>query len=253
MRKTVNPERPSSEFRQSIVLAVKATAAAIAIAAAVAVGVARAEDAPTANPVSPLLQAQLQLKYPEGRVEMTDVLHFSRGTGSAVHPQIRILTETARGEVQFAVLGETPEEYSEGWTSFAAWADGQVAVRRIHPGEALTADLFRKMKINVALGAARESRGILFGTAQGEIKGLQSRQTILEGQLLTTSAVEKTPDIRRGDVIQVHLHTGVLELSTAGVAEEPGYLNRTVRVTASKTKRELVGLLRPDGIVEVNL
>ena len=245
---------PPNEFKQSIVLAAKATAAAIAIAVAVAVGVAHAGEVQIASPIAALLQAQLQQKYPEGRIEITDSLRFSRGDGTATHPQIRILTETANGQVQFAVLGATPEDYSEGWTSFGAWVDAQVAVRRIHPGEALNSELFRKVKINVALGAGRESRGILYDlNTQGTIKGIQSRQTILEGQLLTTSAVEKTPDIRRGDVVQVHLRTGVLELSTTGVAEEPGYLNGSVRVTASKTKRELVGLLRADGVVEVNL
>jgi flagella basal body P-ring formation protein FlgA len=227
----------------------KAFSALLALLATVWAGAARADNS---DAVSALLQAQLAKAYPEAKVEITSTLHLTRGKSIPENPTVHVLNETARGEVVFSLTGESAAEYAEGYATFSAWTEARVAIRRIHPGETLTPDLFVSQNVNVAQGMAREYRGVILEKGES-VSGLQSRQTILEGQLLTSSAVERTPDLRRGDTVQIHLINGAFELSTLGVAEEPAYLGGNVRVMASKTKRELVGLLRKDGVVEVKL
>jgi flagella basal body P-ring formation protein FlgA len=227
----------------------KAFSALLALLATVWAGAARADNS---DAVSALLQAQLAKAYPEAKVEITSTLHLTRGKAIPENPVVHVLNETARGEVVFSVTGESAADYAEGYATFSAWTEARVAIRRIHPGETLTPDLFVSQNVNVAQGMAREYRGVILEKGES-VSGLQSRQTILEGQLLTSSAVERTPDLRRGDTVQIHLINGAFELSTLGVAEEPAYLGGNVRVMASKTKRELVGLLRKDGVVEVKL
>jgi len=226
----------------------KAVSALLALGATIYAGVARADQ----DAITNQLQSQLQKSYPEAKVEITSSLHFTRGKGMTETPLVRVLNETARGEVVFSVGGEHASEYSEGYATFSAWTEARTAIRRIHPGESLTPDLFITQNVNVAQGMAREYRGVILGKSEN-VAGLQSRQTILEGQLLTSSAIERTPDIRRGDSVQLHLVNGAFELSTIGIAQEPAYLNGSVRVITSKTKRELIGLLRKDGVVEVKL
>jgi flagella basal body P-ring formation protein FlgA len=86
-----------------------------------------------------------------------------------------------------------------------------------------------------------------------ELMHLESRQTILQGQFITSSAVQRIPDIRRGDSVRIRMISGGLAVSTQGTAEEPGYINGKMRVMANKSKREFVGELSADGVVEVKL
>ena len=55
------------------------------------------------------------------------------------------------------------------------------------------------------------------GTAAAttDIAHLEARQTILEGQTLLSSAVERIPDVRRGDSVRVQLVSNGIMLSIA--------------------------------------
>jgi flagella basal body P-ring formation protein FlgA len=106
--------------------------------------------------------------------------------------------------------------------------------------------------VNVAQGLAYQYRGVMIPSKES-IDGLQARQTILEGQYPLASGVEKVPDVRRGDAIQVKILSGEIQLSTMATVQEPGYLNQNVRILTQKSKKELVGMLKEGGIVEVKL
>ncbi len=164
---------------------------------------------------------------------------------------VQILNDNARGELRFSVSGGKGE-YAEGTLPFSAWVPARIAVKRVHPGELLRNEWFITQKINVSSGPAREYRGILL-SLDHDLSKLESVQTIMEGQFLTSSAVRNVPDIRRGDSVRIHLIKEGMTLSTQGTAQEPGYVNRQLRVLTGKTKRELLGQLQPDGIVEVKL
>jgi flagella basal body P-ring formation protein FlgA len=86
-----------------------------------------------------------------------------------------------------------------------------------------------------------------------DITKLQARQTLIEGQPLLSSAVERVPDVRRGDFVRVKIVSNGLTLSAQATASEPGYLNGPVRVLTAQTKRELSGKLISSGVVEVKL
>jgi len=199
-----------------------------------------------------LLQRGLALRHNGSRVELTSNIRWSRGSLPGKTDSVSIISETPRGEVQFAVRGESARDYAEGWVTFAAWVPARVAIRRIHPGEKLSPDLFAAQEVNIASGMPYEYRGVIF-PRDARVDGLEVRQTVLEGQFLTTSAVQRVPDIRRGEPVKIHLKSGDLTLTTHGVAGEPAYISGQVRVMTGKTKRELIGQLRDGGVVEVSL
>ncbi len=193
-------------------------------------------------------------RFPGARIEFTESARWlgleAQGRVRAIH----VTDENGRGEAHFTVQCDTDHGLlvARGSVGFAAWLPARVASRRIMPGEVLAPDLFTDQEINVASGQAREFRGVILPVSTS-VRGLEARQTIIEGQYLLSSAVERTPDIRRGDAVQIHLVSGGLTLSAAGIAEEPANFDGRVRVLTAKTKRELVGKLGHDGIVEVRL
>ncbi len=193
-----------------------------------------------------VLRGDLAKKYPKAKVDVGTSIQWLRGGLPQEIADVRILNETGRGDVQFSV------GTSLGSVSYSAWAPVHVAVRRILPGEKLAADQFVSQEINLVSGQAFQYRGVILPEGAA-IEGLEARQTILEGQNLLTTAVQRTPDIRRGDVVRIELQSGDLRLTTQGIAQEPSYLSQPVHVISAKTKRELIGTLSSAGVVEVKL
>ncbi len=197
------------------------------------------------------LRQELQKKFPAARVELSSLPRFMRGRLPSEVRRVTVLSTTAQGEAYFTVDSETPA-VAQGAVMFSAMMSARVAVRRIFPGESLKAEDFATQEINVASGANFELRGVVLSQEQPLAK-LETRQTILEGQVLLSSAVQRMPDIRRGDSIQVRVVSGDLRLMTTGQALEPGYLNQSLKITAGKKKNELQGKLLGGGVVEVKL
>lgn len=191
------------------------------------------------------LREELADRFPGARIEINGAVHITRGSNATEEP-VAIQNITPRGEAVFSGPG------ADGWISFSAWIPAQVAIKRIQPGQILAPEQFTIQNVNVAMGMAFEYRGVIVGK-ETQIKGLEARQTVLEGQFLTSTAVQRIPDVRRGDSVRIQLISGDLVISTMGSVEEPGYLNGRVHVLASKTKREFVGSLLPGGIVQVKL
>ena len=67
------------------------------------------------------------------------------------------------------------------------------------------------------------------------------------------TAVERVPDVRRGDTVKIRVISGDLKLLTLGIAQENGLTGSKVRVVSRTTNQELVGQLKQDGVVEVKL
>lgn len=205
--------------------------------------------------VENLLRNELAKRFSNS--QMNASIEFLSGTTFPVLVEgrevssIRILSEAGTGTADYSVI------FSDGTSSlgqarFTAMVPTFVAVKRIHPGDKISTRDFQIQTINVAQGLAYQYRGVMLGTKES-IDGLQARQTILEGQYPLTNGVERVPDIRRGDTVQVKILSGEIILSTMGTVQEPGYLNKNIRILTQKMKKELVGLLKEGGIVEVKL
>lgn len=160
--------------------------------------------------------------------------------------QIRIDSEVSPGEIEFH-----SGDYS-GVLRFRAYLPARVATRRIVPGEPLREDFFRTQNVEVTRGMMREIRGVFLSQSRS-LKGLLSRQTILEGAPLLSSSVQRAYDIKRGDAVRIELIGNGLRVSVGGTADESGYLDDTVHVTAHRTKQRMVGKLSGPGSVEVQL
>jgi flagella basal body P-ring formation protein FlgA len=208
------------------------------------------------DPVSDRVRVEIAKTYPEARVELTSQIHWDAIQAPESINSVSVLSESAKGEVQFLARTDADEitasSTSKGRVTFSAWVPAQIALRRVTPGEKLSADLFVFQDVNVAQGPHREYRGVILGK-QIDVAHLEARQTILEGQMLLSNAVRRVPDVRRGDVVRIEINSNGIVLSTQGTAQEPAYLNSQLRVMTQKSKRELVGKLHSNGVVEVRL
>lgn len=200
-----------------------------------------------------MVRSELRKKWADARIELLGPIRWSKEAPS-LNSQPRVTTReiASRGEAEINAVDPISGRINLGIVSYAAWTWTLVPMKRIHPGERLLPEFFKKQEINGALGQAFEYRGLLM-TDLSEVSQLEARQTILEGQPLLSTAVQKVPDVRRGDSVTIRLISGGLSISTRGVAEEPGYLSGKIRVMANRSKREFVGSLSSGGIVEVEL
>ena len=72
-------------------------------------------------------------------------------------------------------------------------------------------------------------------------------------EIITTRHLSNQPVIKRGDNVTVVLDEGGLEISTKGVAQEQGYLGKTIRLLNPKSKKEILGLVVDAKTVKVQL
>ena len=199
-----------------------------------------------------VLRNELSKVYGGARITLSDQIRWVKGGVPRQVRGVMLYGDDGRGNSHFSIQGDLPAEVAEGWVGFSAWIPARIAVRRILPGEPLNPNFFTNKLVDVATGQAHEYRGVLL-PEEAEVKGLETIQTILEGQFLLSSAVRRVPDVRRGDMVRVQLVSGDLLLSTQAMVEEPAYLNGPVRVMTTRGKRELSGLLKAEGVVEVKL
>lgn len=208
--------------------------------------------APVDQEAADSIATAISTQYPGARITIDNRINWSRGGWPQGAANVSLLGETSRGEMMFSATDSNGRRVGEGWVGFAAWQPAYVAVKRVKPGEKIAKDMFARREVNVAAGAARDIRGLILDP-QTPVESLEARQSVLEGQILLSSAVQRVPDVRRGDTVTVLLVSNGLSLTTQGRVEEPAYSGENVRVTASKTKRALTGRLIDRGTVEVKL
>lgn len=168
---------------------------------------------------------------------------------------VRFIEDKANGVVIAEVIGTTEggrEIRQVIQTPYEAWVETPVAIQRIYPNSRLKAEDFKISKINVASGMPREYRGVMLA-ADVDLSKMESRQTILENQFVTRNAVQKQPDVRKGEMVKLELISGDLTLITQAIVQEPASIGDRVHVLTLKTKKEIVGKVRADHSVEVNL
>jgi flagella basal body P-ring formation protein FlgA len=167
----------------------------------------------------------------------------------------RVVEERPNGTAVIEINGKTAENETKSatiQTPFEAWKKVPVAIRRIYPNSKLKNEDFKVIEVNVATGLPREYRGVMVAP-DTNFNQLQTKQTILENQYVVSTAVEKQPDLRKGDVVRLQLNSGDLTLSTQAVVEEPASVGDRVRVMTLKSKKEIVGKVSDDHSVEVSL
>jgi flagella basal body P-ring formation protein FlgA len=231
----------SGWFYLPVIIAVAAVTAAVVHADVVQISQSDIESLKTQ------IQNVLAHQYPGARIDVTGPIKLVHGTLSSPIKKVTWASEPIRGEAHLKV-----NEAAEISAVYAAFVPARVSKRRISPGEKLTADMFVLRDIDVTNGMNYEMRGIILSQEE-DVSRLETRQTILDGQFLTSTAVEKVPDIRKGDSVRIHIVSGDLNLSASGIAMEPGYEKNPIKVLVSRSKHELSGTLEAGGIVEVNL
>ncbi len=202
------------------------------------------------GPIYGLLSSRLSQSYPGAHIGFVGQVRWVRGEAPSRVTQVQVLRETGNGDVHFLARGASGD--AEGIIGFSADMKAWAPIRRIMPGEALHAELFKLQDVNTAQGMAREYRGV-FLPVNSDLETLEARQTLLEGQYTLSTGVQRIPDIKRGDMVRIQMRSGDLMLSTSGQAEEPGYLDGPIRVMIQKSKRTLSGTLVAKGTVEVKL
>jgi flagella basal body P-ring formation protein FlgA len=212
----------------------------------------------TSSRLSELIRASLTEKIADAEIRIPSLSHLMEApqmSRFAAIQSVHLVVDKAAGIAQFEVLGTTEDgaDASETiQTPYEAWKKVPVATHRIYPNTKLKSEDFKLLEVNVASGAPREFRGVML-SADTRFDSLETKQTILEGQYATSSAVTKSPDLRKGDSVKLELISGDLTLTTQAIVEEPASVGDHIRIMTNKTKRELMGIVRADHSVEVSL
>jgi flagella basal body P-ring formation protein FlgA len=229
----------------------------VSLIALMVAGVAHAAVGVDSLHLEDSLRAEIQKRYPGMDIQLLGAAEWEAGS---VRPsrldRLTVLHEKRPGVMAFQVAGNNPETalpgLAVGSIAFTAKADAYIPKKRILPGEALQREDFIVQKVDVTTGFLAEVRGLLLG-AQETLVGLEARNTLLEGQAVLSSAVQRIPLLKKGESVRLKVVAGGVALITQGVAEEPGQLNQKIRVTSIRTKRTLMGKLVEGGTVEVEL
>ena len=228
--------------------------AMIQVAQALPVG----NDAGHAARMTDIVKKLLEERIPGAEIRLPSLDKLAAQPAITAFSEIRsarIVEDRPNGSVLVELSGTDGESAGKTemiQTPYQAWKKVPMAVRRIYPNTRLKSEDFKTVEINIASGSAREYRGVMM-PAETEFNGLQSRQTILENQYVVSTAVQKQPDLRKGDTVKLLLTSGGLELATQATAEEPASVGDRIRVLTVKGKREMVGKVNEDRNVEVSL
>lgn len=164
---------------------------------------------------------------------------------------VRVIEDRSNGVAILDLIGDDGASVRIQ-TPYQAFVNAPVANRKILPNTRIKAEDFRVEKINVAVSPAREYRGSMV-TDLANLENSETRQTILEAQFVVSSAIQRSPDVRKGEMIKLQMVSGDLSLTTAATVLENGSIGDRVRVLTSRTKKEVVGKIKSDHTIEVNL
>lgn len=160
---------------------------------------------------------------------------------------VRLLEDRANG-IALVELISTDGKSVKIQTPYQALVKTPVAAHRIYPNVRLKKEDFRIETLNVASGPAREYRGVIIYD-ENRLNQVESKQSILEGQFVVSNAVQKLPDVRKGETVKLELSSGNLTLSTLAIVQENASVGEVVRVFTTKSKREVTGKVREDRTV----
>jgi flagella basal body P-ring formation protein FlgA len=207
-----------------------------------------------ANLLSSRIQKILSEKIPYAEIRLPNLDKLVKTAEVSAITELRAvrLIEDRASGVALIELTSTDGSNVRIQTPYQAMVNMPIAVRRIYPNTRLKKEDFRMENINVATGLARDYRSAII-LDQSRLEQMETRQSILEGQFVVSNAVQKLPDVRKGETVKLELGSGNLTLTTAATVLENASIGERVRVLTAKTKREVVGKVREDHSVEVSL
>lgn len=92
-----------------------------------------------------------------------------------------------------------------------------------------------------------------FFIAVDQVVGHILAKNIGPQEILTTKDLSNQPIIKRGDNVNVVLDEDGMEMSTKGVAQEQGYVGKSIRLVNPRSKKEIQGLVLDAKTVKVQL
>ena len=207
------------------------------------------------SPMESRIQHEISLRYPKARIQILGPIKGNTVSDSFEIQKVELGAENGRGEVAYTadlVSAAGESQKLSGFVKFSAWMPARVVTRRVLPGQKVMEDAVETKEVLVSQAPLREMKGLILDPSI-PLERIEARQTLLEGQPILSSAVQKSPDVRRGDAIRVEIRSNSLSVMTSGIVEEPAYLQGQVRVMTGKSKREMQGRLISSDLVEVKL
>ena len=92
-----------------------------------------------------------------------------------------------------------------------------------------------------------------FFTSSEQVLGHILSRSVGPQEIVTSRHLSNQPLIRRGDEVTVVLDQDGLEISTKGVAQEQGYLGKSIRLQSPKSKKEFQGMVVNAKTVKVQI
>ena len=118
-----------------------------------------------------------------------------------------------------------------------------VASRSLPVGHVIAAgDLVEQAVDRPAADAIRD-RSLLIGR--------QTARSIGRGTVWRETLVKDAPQVTRGELVRIRLHSGALRIDGIARARQDGAAGDRVRVLNVESRRELVGTVTEDGVVHV--
>lgn len=86
-----------------------------------------------------------------------------------------------------------------------------------------------------------------------QLIGMSTRRPLRSNQILRASDLVMTPAVRKNSLVTLALQSGAMSLSLTGKVLEDAAIGQPVRVLNVKSKKELVGVVRDAGTIEIPL
>ena len=188
---------------------------------------------------------------PPFAMEIPALEDFTAPSAGYGHVDVHLSTRAqgpVRGSLPVTVrLRADGEEFKRGIVTVRLRSDhpALVAARDLPVGHVLAeADLRRE-----PVSRHEASRGVTVDASQ--LVGRRVRRFVRVGTVLRPEIVEDVPVIRRGSTVRLRLQRGPLRIEAVGRARENAAAGQPVRVLNLESRREVVGIVRPDGVVHV--
>ncbi len=200
------------------------------------------------------IQQSLQNQFPTAQIRLPNLDQLAASdevSQLGVITQVRVVEERGNS-VALLDLTSADGKTIRIQTPYQALVKVPVALRRVFPNSKVKKDDYRMTMINIAQSPAKEYRGVMI-MDELRLENTETKQTILEGQYFVSNAIQKSPDLRKGETVKLMMNSGDLSLSTAATILENASIGENVKVMTAKTKRELSGKVLADHSVEVSL
>jgi len=188
---------------------------------------------------------------PPFAMEIPALRDFSRASAPFGSVSVQLSTSArhaVRGSLPVTVrLRSGGNEFKRGVVTVQLRSDRPtlVAARTIAAGEVIETGDVRQASV----APSKLSRGSFHEASQ--VVGRRARRTMREGMVFRPDRIEEVPVIRRGGTVRIRLERGPLRIEAIGRAREDGVLGSPIRILNLESRREIVGIVREDGVVHV--